>query len=520
MRDFAKTPEPSGRASAAAESAGPRFVVQRHRATRLHYDFRLEIAGVLVSWAVPKGPTLDPKVRRGAFHVEDHPLEYYDFEGVIPRGEYGGGDVIVWDAGTWSPVKPADTADAARAVADGELHIDLHGSKLRGHVVLVRTRTDGGGKEQWLLLHKNDEHAVAGWNPEDHPRSVLSGRTNDEVRADPDRLWRSDQPVDRAAVQLRPDRWPAVPAEELDALADLSRAGTWRVFGRDLKLTNLDQVMMPRTGRTPAVSKRDLLHYAAAIAPTALPYLTGRTLTMHRFPSGIDRPGIWSRQLPPTAPDWLPRHAASGGRANLVRLVVDEPAALLWAVNHGAVEWHCSTAPVEHPDRPSYALINIDPGDRTTWAQLRTLVRLHQAALDHLAVHGGLKLTGHRGVQIWIPVAGAGFEETQAWVERLSHSIGDVVPDLVTSHERESERDGRAHLDHMQNAPNKTLIVPYSPQAIAGATVSTPISWDELDRRGMRSDRFTIRTVGRRVAEHGDLFDGALARPQRLPDLG
>ena len=113
-----------------------RFVVQRHRARRLHYDFRLEVDGVLVSWAVPKGPTLAPNVRRAAFKVDDHPLEYFDFEGVIPAGQYGGGDVIVWDVGTW---EPGPTEDPAAAVRAGELHADLHGQKLNGRFVLVRT---------------------------------------------------------------------------------------------------------------------------------------------------------------------------------------------------------------------------------------------------------------------------------------------------------------------------------------------------------------------------------------------
>jgi bifunctional non-homologous end joining protein LigD len=195
-RDFSTTPEPSG-ARPVPDADGRSFVVQRHRARRLHYDLRLQIDGVLVSWAVPKGPTLDPTVRRAAFHVEDHPLEYFDFEGIIPAGGYGGGDVIVWDAGTW---RPGDGGDPRRAVESGELHFDLEGQKLRGRFVLVRTRTDGSGKEQWLLLHKNDQFAVHGWDPEDHPRSVLSGRTNDQVKADPDRLWRSDLPAARVAA--------------------------------------------------------------------------------------------------------------------------------------------------------------------------------------------------------------------------------------------------------------------------------------------------------------------------------
>ena len=178
-------------------------MVQRHRARRVHYDLRFEINGVLVSWAVPNGPTLDPAVKRLAVHVEDHPIEYLDFEGVIPRGQYGGGDVIVWDIGTW---EPHGTDDPAAAVAAGDFHADVHGSKLRGRLVLVRrggNRGDRRESDQWLLLHKADDDAVSGWNPEDYPESALSGRTNEQVRADPDREWRSDLPPAQASVALR-----------------------------------------------------------------------------------------------------------------------------------------------------------------------------------------------------------------------------------------------------------------------------------------------------------------------------
>ena len=137
-RDFSVTSEPAGTTPPSAD--GHRFVVQRHRARRLHYDLRLEAAGVLLSWAVPKGPTLDPSSRRMAVHVEDHPLDYYDFEGVIPAGEYGGGDVVVWDWGTWAPV---GTEDVLAAVEAGDLHFDLAGEKLAGRFVLVRRGGDG-----------------------------------------------------------------------------------------------------------------------------------------------------------------------------------------------------------------------------------------------------------------------------------------------------------------------------------------------------------------------------------------
>jgi len=178
-RDFRRTPEPSGRERRKPPPAGGgrRFVVQRHRARRLHYDLRLEMDGVLVSWAVPKGPTLDPKTRRLAVRVEDHPLSYYDFEGVIPEG-YGKGDVIVWDWGTW---EPADGADPTEALQQGDLHFDLRGQKLKGRFVLVR-RDKPDGQDDWLLLHKHDDDAEPGWDPEEHPESVKTGRTNDELQ--------------------------------------------------------------------------------------------------------------------------------------------------------------------------------------------------------------------------------------------------------------------------------------------------------------------------------------------------
>ena len=208
-------------------------MVQRHRARRLHYDFRLEIDGVLASWAVPKGPTLDPAVRRAAFHVEDHPLEYFDFEGVIPAGEYGGGDVIVWDVGTWEPYA-ADSVDPVSAVAKGELHCDLQGEKLRGRFVLVRTKPDRSGSEQWLCCTSTTSTPSPGWDPEDHPRSVLSGRTNDEVKADPDRDV-AFRPARRRGIRLPQAGAPGsgrrrgtgAPSTRSD------RAGTWSVFGRD-----------------------------------------------------------------------------------------------------------------------------------------------------------------------------------------------------------------------------------------------------------------------------------------------
>jgi bifunctional non-homologous end joining protein LigD len=183
-----RTPEPfgSGVDGRAGRGAGM-FVIQKHAARQLHYDFRLEMEGVLRSWAVPKGPSLNPADKRLAVMVEDHPIEYGDFEGRIPEGNYGAGAVIVWDRGTYLVVDPPD-GDAADAVRAGKLDLEMHGFKLRGAYTLVRTRgqlrrSASDTKEQWLLIKKRDEYATADDVLENHPRSVLSGLTVEEMRA-------------------------------------------------------------------------------------------------------------------------------------------------------------------------------------------------------------------------------------------------------------------------------------------------------------------------------------------------
>jgi bifunctional non-homologous end joining protein LigD len=182
-RRFGVTPEPSGKSG---EKHGKKssliYVIQKHRATRLHYDFRLEWKGTLLSWAVPKGPSLDPSVKRLAMQVEDHPVDYASFEGVIPAGEYGGGTVMVWDKGTWEPEQP----DVDAAIAKGDLKFTLHGKKLKGSWVLVRTRGFGGGsKPSWLLIKHRDQFASSTKDPTvTEPKSALSRRLLAQIARD------------------------------------------------------------------------------------------------------------------------------------------------------------------------------------------------------------------------------------------------------------------------------------------------------------------------------------------------
>jgi bifunctional non-homologous end joining protein LigD len=180
-RRFDVTKEPPGAKTPRKRKAALAYVIQKHRATALHYDFRLEWNGVLLSWAVPKGPSLDPSVKRMATHVEDHPLEYAAFEGIIPAGEYGGGTVMVWDRGTWSPESP----DVDAALEKGELKFSLSGEKLKGSWVLVRMKGWGSPKRSaWLLIKHRDDFASAEEIAESEPRSVISNRLLTEIAID------------------------------------------------------------------------------------------------------------------------------------------------------------------------------------------------------------------------------------------------------------------------------------------------------------------------------------------------
>jgi bifunctional non-homologous end joining protein LigD len=516
-RDFSVTAEPAGEP---ATTGSGRFVVHRHRARRLHYDLRLEVDGLLASWAVPKGPTLDPKARQLAVHVEDHPIEYFDFEGVIPSGQYGGGDVIVWDWGSW---RPAEGRDPARAIERGELHFDLRGEKLAGRFVLVRRDTDKRGREQWLLVHKNDDHARDGWDPEDLPRSVKTGRTNAEVAAAPEALWQSGVPAAEAELRLTAARrWNPPAADELARLDELDREGWWAVAGREVKLTNLDKVLFPgRDGEAP-ITKRELIAYYARVAPFLLPYLAGRPVNANRYPDGITAPGFWHKEVPEHAPDWLTRWHNTEAPADETQCyaVLDSIPALVWMANFAGLELHGWTSALPDVHQPTWALIDIDPGTRTGFDDIVEFARLYRTALEHLDVVGMPKVTGKRGIQIWVPVRpGYTFADTRDWVETVSRVVGRIVPDLVSWQWYKNRREGLARLDYTQNAINKTLVAPFSPRPAPGAPVSVPITWDELDDPDLRPDRWTIRTVLDRLQDRGDPLAHLIGTPQQLPSL-
>jgi bifunctional non-homologous end joining protein LigD len=221
-RRFEDTPEPPPKVE---KKSGHRFVVQKHDATRLHYDFRLEMDGVLKSWAVPKGPSLDPNDKRLAMQVEDHPVSYFDFEGTIPQGNYGAGAVIVWDVGTWEPLSPqpvkgkfvpGTAAEAREMLQKGDFKFRLHGKRLKGDFALIhiKGRRPGSKGTEWLLIKKKDDEAVEGYDIEAYDTSVLSHKTIAQIAGDKDSAeWISSRPASRGKVKAP---WLAETLAKLD----------------------------------------------------------------------------------------------------------------------------------------------------------------------------------------------------------------------------------------------------------------------------------------------------------------
>ena len=369
---------------------------------------------------------------------------------------------------------------------------------------------------EWTADDLLRQAAYKGIEPDKDPRSVRREREVPTARATAE-AERAHSPEPMPPANANTDA-----TDTIAALEAIEKEGIWVVDGHEIRVTNLEKVLFtPRDGEPP-VTKRDLLRYHVEVAPTLVPYLDNHGLTVQRFPNGIEQKGFWQKDLPGHAQAWIKRwtyhHREEGPKEYAV---VDSAATLAWLAQEAAMELHPWTSPIDAPDRPSYALIDIDPGPDTTWDELLVLARLYRTALEHLGVVGHPKVTGKRGIQVWIGIArGPTFEDTRDWVEGISRAVGSMVPDLVSWEWAKRARKGKARLDYTQNVINKTLVAPYSARPAPGAPVSMPIAWDELDDPELRPDRWTIRSAMDRIREVGDPFAGVLTDNQTLPPIG
>jgi bifunctional non-homologous end joining protein LigD len=456
-RDFRRTSEPPARAAAGRSRRRPLFVVQEHHASRLHYDFRLEADGVLKSWAVPKGPSMDPGEKRLAVQVEDHPLGYASFEGEIPEGQYGAGTVQVWDSGVYDNLlaEKAAPKTVAEGIADGKLEFVLHGKRLRGRFSLVRMKDRGRGKPQWLLIKGKDEFAEAGGDgAEEKPAPRPKG-------------------VKAAAKPPAP-----VPPEKVE-------------------LTNPDKVLFPDLG----VTKRQVFEYYRRVAPRLLPHLRDRPVTLERLPEGLgkDRPHFWQKHTPAYYPDWIPRVELPGGRGKPVPYaLVNDRDSLLYLVNQGTLTFHVWLSRVGDLDRPDYVLFDLDVGE----GAFADAVPVAHALRRRLLAEGErayVKTSGKSGLHVLAPWdRDGGFDTARAWAREVARRTAEEAPEQATLEVRKGKRKGRVYLDVLQNARGHHAVPPYVVRPVPAATVSMPLSWDELTP-DLDPSAFTLRTAAERL---------------------
>jgi bifunctional non-homologous end joining protein LigD len=490
-RDFTKTSEPSGERRVAAR--GNSFVIQKHAARRLHYDFRLEHEGVLWSWSVPKGPSLSPGEKRLAVHVEDHPLDYSDFEGIIPKGQYGGGTVVVWDRGTWTP-----EGDAGEAMKRGRLTFTLEGEKLHGRWHLVRTKGDGRS-ESWLLMKARDEFADDKADiVEERPESVATGRTIDEVAEAADRVWQSDRVAEptvaqkraaRIASAARQTKKPSKPdgVEELVARLPLG-----------YPLTNLDKILYPDQG----ITKGQLIAYLAVVADWMLPHIAKRPLTLVRCPEGQGKHCFFQKHILPGSPPPIHRVPIVEVDDEVVPyMAVDDMPGLVALAQLGTLEIHTWGAHADNPEKPDFAVIDLDPDVGLGWEKVALAAFELRRRLNELGLESWVKTTGGKGLHVCFPVERRlSWDDFKAFTKALVETMERDDPASFVTVMTKSRRRGKIFLDYLRNGRNATFIAPYSPRARPGAPVAVPITWEEL-AHGVDPATFTTQTVPQRLAK-------------------
>jgi bifunctional non-homologous end joining protein LigD len=293
---------------------------------------------------------------------------------------------------------------------------------------------------------------------------------------------------------------------------------TWTVGGRDIAVTNLEKPFWPDDGLT----KGDLLAYYRDIAPILLPYLEDRPFIMRLWPDGVGGKNFYRWRLPSHAPAWLERfiYQLQTAQRTTEMPVVDDAAELIWLVNQGVIEMHPWVATRSAPEQPTWLFFDLDPVAGVPFARVLEVAGWAGELLEEQSVLGLPKTSGGDGVHIFVPLApGPSFEQVRAWLGGFIEQLDRRHPGAITSDKRLAAREGKVLIDYSQNAMGKSIVAPYSVRAKPGATVSTPLCWEEVRSQTVRPSDFTVQTVRERLAQQGDLFAALRDRPQQLPTL-
>lgn len=456
-RDVKKSGEPAG--DKKRSSKEPIFVIQKHSASHLHYDVRLEIDGVLKSWAVPKGPSTDTKVKRLAVPTDDHPMDYATFEGAIPEGHYGAGEVVIWDSGTYKNIKEKDGKfmPMKECYKRGTVEVILEGKRLHGAFALIRM---AGG--QWLMI---------------------------KMKADKDDLEHESKPISKKKVKAKAS------SKQDDSDPEI------KIGEHIVTITHPNKMIFPQ-GK---ILKKEVIDYYQRIAPTMLPHMKNRPISMQRFVDGITGEGFYQKEAGAYFPDWIERVSIKKQEGGIVHhVVVNNEASLVYLANQLSLVFHTWLSTTKNLHKPDRMIFDLDPSGKDFNQVRRTALDL-KALLEDLELQPFVMTTGSRGLHVVVPLKPElDFDVVRDFAHDAAKLLVVHDPKTRTLEMRKTKRTTKIFIDYLRNGFTATGVTPYSLRARPGAPVATPLEWAEVSKKTLKPDQFTIKNIFKRLARKGD----------------
>lgn len=439
-RNFNKTKEPIGKIEKKNRKK-LKFVVQHHLARRDHYDLRLEWDGVYISFAIPKGPSFYPKDKRLAIKVEDHPLSYGNFEGTIPKGEYGGGTVMLWDKGFWIPL--SEKLD----FENGPILFTLKGKRLKGTWKLIRY------KENWLLIKEKDGFA-------------------------------SKQSIAVFKTSIKTDR-------TMDEIANHEPRKKKSFFA----ITNPDKIIF----KNEKVTKQDIFSYYNKIANRMMPFLENRLISTVRAPSGIASPIFFMKHLNTNSINIGKKKLTNKEKKNADYYYIKNKEGLLEEVQMNSYEFHIWGSLQNRIAHPDILVFDLDPDENLSIKKVRDGVKDLKSILDKLHLKSFLKTSGGKGYHVFVPFDSSSWKKTEKVAKNIAELMVNTWPNKYTTNIRKENRQGKIFIDYFRNKMGATSVCPYSLRLKNKATISCPIFWKELDT--IKPDSITIHNIHKRLSK-------------------
>lgn len=435
-RDFSKTKEPKGKVHT-TKPKKLKFVIQHHIARKDHYDLRLEYQGVYISFAVPKGLSFHPEEKRLAIHVEDHPLSYGNFEGTIPKGEYGAGTVMLFDRGYWKPYK-----DSKIDFKKGPVKFTLEGERMKGSWALIHFK-----KDNWLLIKEKDEYVNKN-NINRYKTSIKTGRTMEEITNNEK---------------------------------------------KQIEITNPDKIIFKKE----KVTKQDIVDYYKRISKRIMPFLENRLISTVRAPNGIEKETFYMKHLNREDPNIGKKKIKDKNGDSSYYYYLKNEEGLLSEAQMNSYEYHIWGSKQNNIKKPDILVFDLDPDENLPIERVREATKEIKKILDNLHLKSYLKTSGGKGYHIYVPLQIPSWSKC----EKIAKEITDIMvlnePEKYTTNIRKAKRKNKILIDYYRNKEGATSVAPYSLRLKKKPTISCPIYWKELDT--IKPDDITIKNINTRL---------------------